>query len=123
MMFAPTRAKKKPFVTGTRIYSCNLIRTDVEQRWRGRYNEDTILSLDMLTAGYQTILFYAYIQNKLTTQKMKGGNTDSIYANGTTEKSVMLARLYPEITKVVHRFGRIHHHVDYSQWINKPLFR
>jgi hypothetical protein len=54
---------------------------------------------------------------------MKGGNTTTLYSAGTTEKSQMLARLYPEITEVVIRYGRVHHHVDYSQWLNKPLVK
>ena len=43
----------------SRIYSCNLIRTDIPYRWRGRYNEDTILSLDILRGGHCTLLFNA----------------------------------------------------------------
>ena len=46
--FVLRREKCEPFELNTRIYSCNLIRNDVPFRWRGRYNEDTILSLDML---------------------------------------------------------------------------
>ena len=46
-----------PFIKNTRIYSCNFIKNDTPFRWRGRYNEDTILSLDMLKAGYCTIQY------------------------------------------------------------------
>jgi hypothetical protein len=114
-MFAPRKAKLTPFVLNTRIYSCNLIRNDLAQRWRGRYNEDTILSLDMLTAGYVTVQFYAFLQNKATTQHVKGGNTEAFYSKeGTLPKSQMLADAYPDIAEVVWRFGRWHHFVDYS---------
>jgi hypothetical protein len=51
-MFASRKTKMPPFVANTRFYSCNLIRNDVPFRWRGRYNEDTILSLDMLKARW-----------------------------------------------------------------------
>ena len=64
-MFVPAREKKPPITFNTRIYSCNLIRNDVPFRWRGRYNEDTILSLDMLKAGWCTLLFNAFLQDKL----------------------------------------------------------
>lgn len=120
-MFAPARAKIKPFVTGTRIYSCNLIRCSVEQRWRGRYNEDTILSLDLLKAGWQTVQFNAFLQNKMTTQLMPGGNTDTLYRDGTTAKSQMLVDAHPDVASIAWRFGRVHHIVDYSRWLNQPL--
>lgn len=113
-----------PFRINTRIYSCNLIRTDIPFRWRGRWNEDTILSLDMLKAGWCTALFHAILQNKTsTTHKMKGGNTDVLYANGTLEKSQMLVREHPDVSRVVWKFGRHHHHVDYRPFKKNRLVR
>jgi len=121
-MFAPSRSKLPPFTTGTRIYSCNLIRNDVPFRWRGRYNEDTILSLDLLKAGWNTVLFNAFLQYKLTTQTMKGGNTEAFYSQkGTLPKSQMLVDQHPDVAKVAWRFGRWHHHVDYSPFKNLGL--
>lgn len=132
--FAPSRAKKAPFTLNTRVYSCNLIRNDVPFRWRGRYNEDTILSLDMLTAGWCTLQFNAFLQHKMQTQKMKGGNTDELYhgdkkaenekysKTGTIEKSQMLADLYPEYAEVIMRYGRVHHYVNYKVF-KQPLKR
>jgi len=120
-MFAPARARLKPFVTGTRIYSCNLIRNSVPQRWRGRYNEDTILSLDLLKAGWQTVQFNAFLQNKMTTQLMPGGNTDTLYKDGTTDKSKMLVDVHPDVAEMKWKFGRVHHEVDYRRWLNGPL--
>jgi len=115
-MFAPKNEKLPPFVPNTRIYSCNLIRCDAPFRWRGRYNEDTDLSLRMLKAGWCTIQFNAFLQEKIVTQKMRGGNTDTIYTEGTLDKSQMLVRLHPDVTKLVWRYGRWHHHVDYSRF-------
>jgi hypothetical protein len=116
VMFVPDRKKKPPFTLNTRIYSCNFIRNDVPFRWRGRYNEDTDLSIRMMKAGWCTILFNAFLQHKLATQEMKGGNTDEIYTNGTLEKSKMIARLHPDCTKVVWRFGRWYHYTDYRKF-------
>ena len=62
-----------PFTLNTRIYSCNLIKNSVRFRWRGRYNEDTDLSLRMLKAGLCTDLFNAFLQDKETTLTMRGG--------------------------------------------------
>ncbi len=121
--FAPHRSPRPPFQVGTRIYSCNLIRNNVPFRWRGRYNEDTILSLDMLTAGWNTVLFNAFLAEKENTQQQAGGNTDTIYADGTYEKSKMIVDQYPEITRLVERWGRWHHHIDYDQFRKRPLIR
>lgn len=123
-MFAPARRRLPPFITNTRIYSCNLIRNDLPFRWRGRYNEDTDLSLCMLKAGWCTVQFNAFLQDKLSTQVMKGGNTEAFYkAEGTFAKSSMLQRMHPDVARVTQRFSRIHHYVDYSQWKSMPLIK
>ena len=114
----------RPFVLNTRIYSCNLIRTDVPFRWRGRYNEDTILSLDMLEAGWVTALFYMVLQQKRGTQRMAGGNTTEFYADeGTGPKTAMLIREYPGVTRWINWMGRPHHRVDYSRYARNFLRR
>ena len=113
-----------PFVVGTRIYSCNLIRNDTPFRWRGRYNEDTDLSLRMLKAGWQTVQFNAFLQYKVTTQTIGGGNTEAFYAEeGTMPKSQMLVDMHPDVARVVWRFGRWHHHVDYRRFKTIPLIK
>ena len=115
--FFPSRVTKPPITVNTRIYSCNLIRNDVPYRWRGRYNEDTILSLDMLKGGWCTVLFNAILQDKATTQTVKGGNTDELYADGTLDKSQMLVDLHPDVSKLSFKYGRWHHHVDYKPYM------
>ena len=135
-MFAFAATKQPPFITNTRIYSCNLIRNDTGFRWRGRYNEDTIISLDMLTAGWCTIQFNAFLQDKMCTQVLKGGNTEEFYHaegkvqdgeryadTGTLAKSQMLANVYPQYCKVVRKFSRIHHEVNYRPFKTQKLIR
>jgi hypothetical protein len=123
-MFAPSRSKLPPFLVGTRIYSCNLIRNDLPYRWRGRYNEDTDLSLMMLKAGWQTVEFMAFLQYKLTTQTLSGGNTEAFYAGeGTMPKSKMLVDMHPDVAKLVWKFGRWHHHVNYNSFKDIPLIK
>lgn len=120
--FIERRAPRYPFRHNTRIYSCNLIRNSAPFRWRGRYNEDTILSLDMLKAGYSTIQFNAFLQDKRTTQQMKGVNTGEFYAKeGTLLKSQMLVDAHPDVSSVKWRFSRWHHHVDYTRFQTRPL--
>lgn len=114
-MFVPARQKRPPFLLNTRIYSCNLIKNDLPFRWRGRYNEDTDLSLRILKANLCTVQFNTFLQEKMATQTIKGGNTDEFYAReGTYNKSKMQVALHPDVSRLVKRFHRIHHYVDYS---------
>lgn len=111
-----------PFILNSRIYSCNLIRNDAPFRWRGRYNEDTILSLDMLKAGWCTVLFVAMLQNKVATQRFGGGNTAEFYAaEGTLPKSRMLVEQHPDVSRLVWKWNRWHHHVDYRRFKRNRL--
>lgn len=106
-----------PYILNTRIYSCLLIRNDLPYRWRGRYNEDTDLSLRALKDGWCTLEFQAFLADKATTTKVRGGNTKEFYEKeGTKAKSDMLERMHPDVAKTVWRFNRWHHHVDYSQF-------
>jgi hypothetical protein len=108
----------------TRIYSCLLIDNSAPYRWRGRYNEDTDLSLRVLKDGYCTIQFNAFLAGKVTTQRMKGGNTEEFYRReGTLAKSQMLADLHPDVASVVWRFNRWHHHVDYRRFKRNKLIK
>jgi len=117
--FRSARSSSPPFTLNSRVYSCNLIKNDVPFRWRGRYNEDTILSLDMLKQNWCTILFNAFLQEKMTTQTVKGGNTDTIYVDGTLDKSQMLVNVHPDVSELKWRYGRWHHSVDYKVFKTK----
>ena len=111
-----------PFITNTRIYSCLLIENGSGYRWRGRYNEDTDLSLRVLKDGLCTIQFNIFLCGKVTPQRMSGGNTKEFYATeGTLAKSQMLVDLHPDVSKVVWKFNRWHHHVNYRAFKNKEL--
>lgn len=123
-MFVPRKSKVPPFVMNTRIYSCNLILNDTPYRWRGRYNEDTDLSLRMLKDGWCTMQFNAFLQLKTTTQKIGGGNTKEFYTEeGTKPKSEMQVKMHPDVSKLVWKFGRVHHHVDYAPFKNNKLLK
>lgn len=123
-MFVPQRQARPPFLLNTRIYSMLLINNDIPYRWRGRYNEDTDLSLRALKDGWVTVQFNAFLGQKINTQKVKGGNSKEFYdKEGTYPKSKMQVDLHPDVSKLVWRFGRVHHHVDYSPFKNNRLIR
>lgn len=115
-----------PFIINSRVYSCTLIKTDLPYRWRGRYNEDTDLILRALKDKWNTILFYAFNINKGPTMKMKGGNTDTVYNTGDNRRAFAksLKEQHPSLVKIVRKYGRWHHFVDYTLFKhNKLVFR
>lgn len=123
-MFAPSLAAHPAFSLNTRIYSCILIDNALPFRWRGRYNEDTDLSLRALQAGYCTVLFYAFVQQKEPTMTMKGGNTDELYkGDGRLRMAQELQRNHPHVVKISRRWGRWQHVVDYRPYAANPLRR
>ena len=106
-----------PFTINTRIYSCLLMCNLSGYRWRGRYNEDTDICLRVLKDGLCTIQFNAFLCGKVTTQRMKGGNTKEFYSSeGTLPKSEMLQNLHPDVASVVWKFNRWHHKVEYKKF-------
>jgi hypothetical protein len=124
-MFASRRdLHKKPFVLNTRVYSCILIDNSISYRWRGRYNEDTDLSLRVLKDGYCTVLFYAFLAGKRCTMQYKGGNTDELYqGDGRLEMARSLQRQHPDVVKITRKWGRWQHRVDYRPFKNNKLIR
>lgn len=101
-----------PYILNTRLMSCILIQNDCPHKWRGKYNEDVDLSLRVLKDGYCTVLFYTFLQGKMRTGTVKGGNTEELYGKGTFEKSKMLVDLHPDVVTLKRKYDRWHHHVD-----------
>ena len=118
--------KPIPFILNTRVYSCILIQNGISFRWRGRYNEDTDLSLQVLKAGYCTILFYAFVCAKQATLTMKGGNTDELYVktdtfDGRLEMAKSLYCQHPDVVKITRKWDRWQHQVNYRPFKSNKL--
>jgi len=114
-----------PFIVNVRVYSCMLIQNSITQRWRGRYNEDTDLCLQVLSAGYCTILMNAFNCWKIRTMTMKGGNTADLYqGDGRLKMARSLQRAWPGVVEVRRRFRRPQHAIK-NQWkgFDTPLRR
>lgn len=122
--FAKQRQKIPPFYLNTRIYSCILLSNKVPHRWRGRYNEDTDLSLRFLKDGYCTVLFNAFLALKQRTMTMKGGNTELLYQeDGRLKMAQSLVEQHPDVARVTRKFGRWQHQVDYRPFRSNVLKR
>lgn len=118
----------RPVTINTRVYSCILLSNQVPYRWRGRYNEDTDLSLRFLKDGFCTILFNAFLADKMATMKMQGGNTDELYKqdatfDGRLAMARSLQRQHPDVVKITRKWGRWQHQVDYRPFRGNKLIR
>ena len=127
-MFAIPAANHPLIIHNTRVYSSMLIKNDIPiiekgDLWLGKYNEDTDLSLRLLLKGLPIDVFMNITCDKLTTGCCKGGNTDTIYkedSNGSGYlKTKELIDKYPNIAKMVDRYGRKHHFIDYKKHFGK----
>jgi hypothetical protein len=122
MFIIPLLTRLKPITKNTRIYSSILLDNSTPYEWRGKYNEDTDLSLRLLKAGYPTILFNNIVCKKETTLTMSGGNADIYKGDGVKLKAESLLEHHSDCVKIVTKFNRIHHQVDYSIFNNKLVY-
>lgn len=109
-MFCPDNKAYPAYHLNCHVYSNLLIRNDLPFRWRGRYNEDTDLCLQVLTAGWCTIQTNAFLLDKMQTMTMKGGNSDSLYqGDGRLVMAKSLERAWPGVVETRRRFQRPQH--------------
>jgi len=110
-----------PYTLNTRVYSNMLIRTFATDR-RGQpyrnitfFNDDTDLCLRVLKDGWCTVLFNAFLVEKQTTMTVSGGMTD--YYEKTNKRLEFVEELrafFLNVTATTEKWGRWHHHVDYT---------
>lgn len=123
-MFVLRKKKQPPFILNTRIYSNMLIRTDIPYRNVTFYNDDTDLCLRVLKDGHCTLQFCAFLADKIATMQVKGGMTD--YYEKTNKRKQFaeeLQRAHPDVVRVVWKFNRWHHQVDYRPFKKNRLIR
>jgi hypothetical protein len=120
-MFVKRKYIIPPYILNTRVYSNMLIRTfatdQTGKTYRNRlfFNDDTDLCLQVLKDGWCTVLFNAFLIYKHTTMSLGGGMTP--YYNGTDKRREFVNELvsaHPDIVTLTEKWGRWHHHVDYS---------
>ena len=123
--FAEQRSTQPAFRKNTRVYSCILLDNSLNFRWRGRYNEDTDLSIRILKAGFCSILFQAFLCDKAATMTCKGGNTEDLYEieDGRLKMAQSLVDQHPDIVTITEKWGRKQHQVDYSQFKRNKLIK
>jgi hypothetical protein len=123
-MFVPRKRKHNPFILNTRVYSNMLIKTNIPFRNVTFYNDDTDLCLRILKAGYCTLLFVAFLADKIATLTVKGGMTDYYKkTNKRREFAEELKKAHPDVVKIVWKFNRWHHEVDYRPFKGNKLIK
>lgn len=124
-MFGFYQAKTSPFQLNIRVYSCSLINNEIPHKWRGSYNEDTDLCLQVLSDGWCTVLINAFMCDKQATMTMGGGNTAVLYqGDGRAKMARSLERLWPGVVETKRRFQRPQHVVKNGwQKFDTPLKR
>ncbi len=114
-----------PFYLNCHVYSCSLIWNRMPYHWRGRYNDDTDLCLQVLSAGLCTVNVNAFCIGKVRTMVMKGGMSDEMYAgDGRLKMARSLERAWPGVVTTDRKFQRPQHVIKGSwRYFDTPLIR
>jgi len=116
-MFIKPGGNANAYARNIHVYSCLLIRNDLPYRWRGRYNEDTDLCLQVLSGGFCTVLMNLFLIAKVATMSMKGGNSAELYkGDGRLKMARSLERLWPGVVVTKRKFQRPQHYIKPSIW-------
>lgn len=120
--FLYTGGRFPPFYINRRVYSISLILNELPFKWRGRYNEDVDLCLQVLNHDWCTVLVNVFFGNKVRTMTMSGGNTDEIYqGDGRLKMARSLQARWPQYVKVVYKWGRPQHSVNWRGLFSQSL--
>jgi hypothetical protein len=119
-----TRLQWPPFYLNSRCYTCFLVLNALPNRWRNRYNEDTDMTLQVLSDGWCTILFNAFAIRTPATMTSGGGQTPIYVSDGRLHMARQLERIWPGVVTTMRRFHRPQHHVK-GHWtkFDTPLKR
>lgn len=123
-MFVPRKKKHPPISFNTRIYSNMLIKTEIPYRNVTFYNDDTDLCLRILKDGHCTALFNVFLADKVATMQIKGGMTDYyVKTRKRLEFARELQNAHPDVVRIVWKFNRWHHEVNYLPFRGNKLVR
>ena len=99
-------AKKKPFSLNQQVYGCVLTLNSLSQRYRGKYSEDTDMSLQVLSDGWCTILINIFMCDHSPTFTEGGHTVETYKDDGRMKMARSLKRQWPGIVSIKRRWGR-----------------
>lgn len=106
-----------------RVFNAHNMPTDPEKftRWRGRMNDDLINAIETYRKGGFEMSFYFASICMEPSQQESGGLTELYKAEGTVRKTAYPVLLAPQAVKLVPKFGRYHHSVNWRRVVPKML--
>lgn len=111
------------FKFAKRVFNAhNMNNHDLEfTTWKARMNDDLINAMDTWKKGKYEVSFN-FMQMRLEpTQSEKGGNTEIYKAHGTVRKTAYAIMFEPKAVKLIEKFGRYHHQVDWRKVVPKLI--
>ena len=108
---------------GTRVFNThNQSSTGLATRWRGRLNDDLINAIETHRLGQKTEYTFKFMCLEMPpSQQEEGGLSDIYKTEGTVRKSAYPILLAPNATRLVIKFGRYHHRVDWNKIRSKVI--
>lgn len=122
--FSQTTAESMPDnceKVGKRIFNAhNQSSTGGATVWRSRLNDDTINAIDTYHRPGKIEFSFKFLNMSMKlTQQEKGGLQDIYQKEGTIRKTAYLFLVAPNAAKLVIKFGRYHHSVDWPKLVPK----
>ena len=110
---APDNAKK----LGTRVFNAhNQSSTGLATRWRSRLNDDLMNAIETHRLGQKTEYSFHFLALTMPPSQQEAGGLSDIYRDeGTVRKSAYPILLAPNAAKLVIKFGRYHHAVNWKK--------
>lgn len=101
---------------GKRVFNAHNLPTDpvLFTRWRARMNDDLINAIETYRNGGMEMQFRFLQLHPAPTQSEAGGLTELYRREGTVRKSAYPILLAPNAARLVVKFGRYHHRVDWN---------
>jgi len=102
-------AKRYKIDVNKQCCSCTLVRSSIEQNWRGSSGQtDTDFAVQVLMAGWCTLLFNIFLIDMPAPMALKGGNTDGYYSgDGRAKSNQALCDAWPGFfRRGAHKDGR-----------------
>lgn len=78
-----------------------------------------------LKDGWCTVLFNAFLCQKMPTMKVKVGNTEELYLieDGRLKMAQALQKLHPDVVTITSKWGRWQHQVNYKPFKHNKLIK
>ena len=108
---------------GSRVFNAHNLPSEegLFEPWVSRMNDDTINAINVYRHGGREMSLRCMNMLMPPTQSEKGGLSDIYKLEGTVRKSAYPVLVAPVAAKLVVRFGRYHHRIDWGKLVPKVV--